>query len=102
MALRYSPRFLGHLERAVIGGTAQLDVVIPHQASKVALDSLVRMGFRDEQIVKTLDRLGNCIAASIPLTLHAAIRDGRLRRGNRALLIGTGAGLSFGAVVFTY
>lgn len=102
MALRYSPRFLGHLERAVIGGTAQLDVVIPHQASKVALDSLVRLGFRDEQIVKTLDRLGNCIAASIPLTLHAAIRDGRLRRGNRALLIGTGAGLSFGAVVFTY
>jgi 3-oxoacyl-[acyl-carrier-protein] synthase-3 len=102
MTFRHAPRFLEHLESAIPGGLAQLDVVIPHQASRLALDSHTRFGFRQTQIVRTLDCLGNCVAASIPLTLYAAIRCGRLRRGNRALLLGKGAGLSFGGVVFTY
>ena len=102
MSLRHAPRFLEHLGCAIPGGLSQLDVVIPHQASKLALDSHTRFGFTQKQIVRTLECLGNCVAASIPLTLHAAIRSGRLQRGNRALLLGTGAGLSFGGVVFTY
>jgi len=102
MTFRHAPQFLEHLKFAIPGGLSQLDVVIPHQASRLALDSHTRFGFKRQQIVRTLECLGNCVAASIPLTLHAAIRCGRLSRGNRALLLGTGAGLSFGGVVFTY
>jgi 3-oxoacyl-[acyl-carrier-protein] synthase-3 len=46
--------------------------------------------------------LGNCIAASIPVTLYEAVRQSRLRRGDRALLVGTGAGISLGGVILTY
>ena len=53
-------------------------------------------------MLRTLESLGNCVAASIPLTLHAGVASGRIRRGQRLLLMGTGAGLSFGGVVLTY
>jgi 3-oxoacyl-[acyl-carrier-protein] synthase-3 len=102
MVFRYSPRFLRRLKRVNPEDDARYDLVIPHQASKLALDSHSKFGFKDDCVVRTLDRFGNCIAASMPLTLHYAIQSGRLKRGDRALLLGTGAGLSFGGLVFTY
>ena len=59
-------------------------------------------GWPAAQIVKTLDHLGNCVAASIPCTLYEAVREGRLQRGDGVLLVGTGAGLSLGGVILTY
>jgi 3-oxoacyl-[acyl-carrier-protein] synthase-3 len=59
-------------------------------------------GWPADRIVMTLDRLGNCVAASLPATLYEAVRGGRLRRGDRVLLVGTGAGLSIGGLILTY
>jgi 3-oxoacyl-[acyl-carrier-protein] synthase-3 len=77
--------------------------VVPHQASGRGTQLLVkRCGFRAEQIVVNLATRGNCVAASLPLALAEAAHAGRIRRGQRVLLIGTGAGLSLAAAALTY
>lgn len=79
---------------------ADIDLVVPHQASGVALSALPRLGFEPERIVDVIAEYGNCIAASLPMALSRANLDGRLHRGDRVLLLGTGAGLSVaGAVI---
>lgn len=80
-----------------------IDLVVPHQASGHAVDLLTnRLGFRLEQLFVNLPVRGNCIAASIPLALAEAAQTGRLKRGDRVLLLGTGAGLTLGALALTY
>jgi 3-oxoacyl-[acyl-carrier-protein] synthase III len=84
-------------------GREQLDVVIPHQASGLGLRFLrERLGVRPETVVDILAEHGNQVSASMPTALAAAVASGRLRRGDLALLIGTGAGLMFGAAVLRY
>ncbi|GAB4449342.1 MAG: 3-oxoacyl-[acyl-carrier-protein] synthase III C-terminal domain-containing protein [Chloroflexi bacterium OHK40] len=76
-----------------------VDAVVPHQASGHAVALLsARHGFRPEQVVSNLAERGNCIAASIPLALGEAVAAGRITRGQRVLLLGTGAGLTLGAI----
>jgi len=75
------------------------DAVVPHQASRAGVRLLwTRHGFAREQVVLNLETRGNCVAASIPLALAEAVHDGRVRRGERLLLAGTGAGLTLGAM----
>lgn len=82
---------------------AELDTIIPHQASRHAIEQLSRrLGFHPGQLVLNLARRGNCISASIPLALAEAVDGGRLLRGQRVLLVGTGAGLTLGALALTY
>jgi 3-oxoacyl-[acyl-carrier-protein] synthase-3 len=81
----------------------EIDVIVPHQASRHAIEQLSRrLGFTSDQLVLNLAQRGNCIAASIPLALAEAIAAGRVRRGQRVLLVGTGAGLTLGALALTY
>ncbi len=80
----------------------QIDLVVPHQASGPALQALGRYGFPPGRVVDVVAEYGNCIAASMPMALATADRDGRLRRGDRVLLLGTGAGLSVGAAVLRW
>ncbi len=53
-------------------------------------------------MVNVLANYGNCVGASIPSTLYAAVRAGTIKRGTRFMLVGTGAGLSLGGAVMTY
>ncbi len=81
----------------------QIDAIVLHQASRHAIEQLhTRLGFTIEQIVMNLAQRGNCVAASIPLTLAEAVHNGRISRGDRVLLAGTGAGLTLGAIAITY
>ncbi len=75
---------------------------MPHQASGFALDSLSAFGWPQSRVLRTLPTLGNVIAASIPLTLYEGIKTGKIQRGQRVLLCGTGAGLSFGGLILVY
>lgn len=82
---------------------ADLDLVVPHQASGHALAFMRRrLRLRAEQVVEIFAERGNQVAASLPTALHEAIVSGRLRRGQRALLIGTGAGVQMGGLVLRY
>jgi 3-oxoacyl-[acyl-carrier-protein] synthase-3 len=92
------PFLEGFLARAGWEQSA-IDVLVPHQASGHAVTLLTgRYGFRPAQVESNLAERGNCIAASIPLALAEAVEKGRVERGQRVLLLGTGAGLTIGAV----
>ena len=94
--------FLEELYPGLSKSLLDIDVVVPHQSSKVGLLLLLRYGWPEAKIIHTLEWLGNCVAASIPATLYQTVRDGTLQRGQKALLVGTGAGLSIGGLVMTY
>lgn len=77
-----------------------VDRVIAHQASPGALAHMIRIcKFRSEQVVDIAASFGNQIAASIPFTLDYARESGLVRRGNRIIVLGTSAGVSFGGLV---
>ncbi|MEE2732354.1 MAG: ketoacyl-ACP synthase III [Pseudomonadota bacterium] len=71
-----------------------IDLFVLHQASGPGMEAFVKLGFPREKIVNIVADYGNCVAASIPMTLAVANEQGRLRRGDRVLIGGTGAGLS--------
>jgi len=80
-----------------------LGAVVPHQASMLAVRSIQRaLGVRDDQIVMNIDRVGNCVAASIPGAMFDGIASGQIKRGDTVLLAGTGAGLSLAACVLEW
>lgn len=82
---------------------AELALMIPHQASRQALDHVAKMlGFDDGRMVDVFGEFGNQVGASLPTALHFAIHRHNLKRGQKALLLGTGAGVSIGGIVFTY
>ena len=82
---------------------SEVEAVVPHQASRHAIEVLNRrLGFQTSQIINTLACYGNCVAASIPLTMAQAVASGRIKRGDRVALLGTGAGLTLGALALTF
>ena len=83
-------------------GPDDIDLVVPHQASGHGLAALPRYGLAEDRIVNILADHGNCIAASIPMALAHAQAHGRLERGHRVLLVGTGAGLSVGGAILRW
>ena len=94
--------FLEELYPGLSTSIMDIDIVVPHQASKVGLLMLQRFNWPDEKIMSTLEWLGNCVAASIPATLYQSVRDGKIQRGHKVLMAGTGAGLSIGGLVLTF
>ncbi|MDR1936123.1 MAG: ketoacyl-ACP synthase III [Candidatus Accumulibacter sp.] len=80
-----------------------IDWLVPHQANIRIIESTAKkLGLSMDKIVVTVDRHGNTSAASIPLALDAAVRDGRIRRGQKVMLEGVGAGVTWGAVLLQY
>ena len=72
-----------------------IDLVIPHQASGMAVKAYSKFGgFKENQVVDIIATTGNCVAASIPLALVTAYKDGRIKQNKILYFIGTGAGLS--------
>lgn len=75
-----------------------IDWLVPHQANKRIIDGMARkLGLAPEQVVLTIDRHANTSAASIPLALCEAVRDGRIKPGHLILMEAIGGGLSWGS-----
>jgi len=82
---------------------ADMDMIIPHQASRMAMTLIrKRLGIREEKFMSIIEDHGNVIAASLPMALHEAIKQQRVARGDKIMLLGTSAGLSFGGIVLEY
>ena len=82
---------------------AQVDWLVPHQANARILDATARkLGLPAEKVVMTVDRHANTSAASIPLALAEATRDGRIARGDLVLMEAIGGGLTWGAALARY
>ncbi len=102
-AMRLAPPFMQTFFCELGWERKSVDCVVPHQASRHGLDLYAgRLGFDETQVFRNIETRGNCIAASIPLALHEAIQAGRIKRGDRVVLAGTGAGLTLGAVGLTF
>lgn len=79
---------------------ADIDWLIPHQANiRIIQATAKKLGLSMEKVVITVDRHANTSAASIPLALDEAVRDGRIRPGQHVLLEGVGGGFTWGAVL---
>ncbi len=75
-----------------------IDWLVPHQANKRIIDGTGRkLGLPPERVVVTVDQHANTSAASIPLALDTAVKDGRIQKGDLVLMEGIGGGLAWGA-----
>ncbi len=80
-----------------------LDWLVPHQANLRIIESTAKkLDLSMGKVVVTLDHHGNTSAASIPLALDEAVRDGRIKRGNLLLFEALGGGLTWGAALARY
>jgi 3-oxoacyl-[acyl-carrier-protein] synthase-3 len=81
----------------------QLDWYIPHQANiRIIQSACKRLGFPMEKTVVTVDQHGNTSAASVPLALDTAVRDGRIKKGQTVLMQGVGGGFTWGSVLMRF
>ncbi len=82
---------------------ADVDWVVPHQANARILDATARkLGLAPERVVVTVDQHANTSAASVPLALDTAVRDGRIQRGQLLILEAMGGGFTWGAAAIRY
>lgn len=83
--------------------TGDIDWLVPHQANIRIIESTgKKLGIGNDKVIVTVDRHGNTSAASIPLALDEAVRDGRIQRGQKLLLEGVGGGFTWGAVLLEF
>ncbi|VXB99759.1 beta-ketoacyl-ACP synthase III [Massilia sp. 9I] len=79
---------------------SDIDWLIPHQANlRIMKGTAKKLDLPMEKMVVTVDQHGNTSAASIPLALDAAVRDGRIKKGDNVLMEGVGGGFTWGAVL---
>ena len=81
----------------------QIDWLVPHQANiRIIQATAKKLGMSMDHVVVTVDKHGNTSAASIPLALDTAVRDGRIKRGETILMEAFGGGFTWGAVLVKY
>jgi 3-oxoacyl-[acyl-carrier-protein] synthase-3 len=74
-----------------------------HQASKLVIENLIRaMSLDKDKVFINLKNIGNTVSASIPIALEDANIQGRLKNGDKIMLVGFGVGLSWGATLITW
>ena len=82
---------------------ADVDWVVPHQANARILDATAKkLGLPSEKVIVTVDEHANTSAASVPLALDTAVKDGRIKRGDLVVLEAMGGGFTWGAAALRY
>ncbi|WP_412480209.1 beta-ketoacyl-ACP synthase III [Azonexus sp. IMCC34839] len=83
--------------------TGDIDWLIPHQANIRIIEATgKKLGVDRSKVIVTVDRHGNTSAASVPLALDEAVRDGRIQRGHKVLVEGVGGGFTWGAALLEF
>lgn len=83
--------------------TSDVDWLIPHQANIRIIEATgKKLGVDRNKVIVTVDRHGNTSAASVPLALDEAVRDGRIQRGQKVLLEGVGGGFTWAAALLEF
>jgi 3-oxoacyl-[acyl-carrier-protein] synthase-3 len=100
-------RTLGRIVEETLGANnlqkSDLDWLIPHQANLRIISAMARLlDMSMDHVVVTVDRHGNTSAASVPLALDEAVRDGRVQRGDMLLLEAFGGGFTWGSALVKY
>ena len=80
-----------------------LDHIIPHQANVRIIETAAKnLGISMDKFIINLDKHANTSSASIPIALDEAVKDGRIKKGDKVGLVGFGAGLTYGAIIFEF
>ena len=83
--------------------TDDINLLIPHQASSLAVKAYSKFGgFEESKVINIIEKTGNCVAASIPLALALAHEKKLFNRGDLIYFVGTGAGLSVASALLRY
>lgn len=101
---KFAVRVLGEVAEEALAANqldkSQIDWLIPHQANiRIIQATAKKLGLPLEKVVTTVDHHANTSAASVPLALDVAVRDGRIQPGQLVLLEGVGGGFTWGAVL---
>lgn len=103
VAVRTLGRIVDETLKANNMDKSELDWLIPHQANLRIISATARkLDMNMEQVVITVDRHGNTSAASVPLAMDEAVRDGRIKRGDMLLLEAFGGGFTWGSALIKY
>jgi len=93
------------VEALAVAGLQKSDIdwLIPHQANiRIIQATAKKLGLSMERVITTVDRHANTSAASVPLALDEAVRDGRIRPGQHVMLEAVGGGFTWGAVLLKW
>jgi 3-oxoacyl-[acyl-carrier-protein] synthase III len=83
--------------------SSDIDVFIPHQANlRIIKATADRLGLRPEAVIVNIDRYGNTTAGTIPLAMHTALEQGKLKNGSLVMLAAVGAGFTVGATLLRW
>ncbi len=104
---KFAVRVLSEVVEEVLQDTGlspdAIDWLVPHQANIRIMEATAKkLGMGMDKVVTTVGRHGNTSAASIPLALDTAVRDGRIRSGQHVLLEGVGGGFAWGAALLRW
>ncbi len=102
LCARLLPEFAQECLREAGVAREEIQVVVPHQASR-ALDIIMpKLGFQEGTYINRVSGYGNMVSASVPFALCEAIEEGKIRRGDLVLLMGTAAGLTVNFMLIRY
>ena len=102
-AVRMIPIIVNELLQDAGMSLDEIDLFIPHQANVRIIDAAVEvLGIDHEKVFVNLDRYGNTSAASIPISIAEALEQGRIKQGDNVMMVGFGAGLTWGASLFRW
>lgn len=104
---KFAVKVLSEVVEEVLAETglpaSSIDWLVPHQANIRIMEATAKkLGLSMDKVVVTVDRHGNTSAASIPLALDTAVRDGRIQPGQHVLLEAVGGGFTWGAVLLRW
>ena len=103
MAVNTLGRFVDETLNANGMKKSDVDWLVPHQANTRIISATARkLNMSMDKVVVTVDQHGNTSAASVPLALDTAVRDGRIQRGEVLLLEAFGGGFTWGSVLLKY
>jgi 3-oxoacyl-[acyl-carrier-protein] synthase-3 len=81
----------------------EIDLFVPHQANRRIIEAAARrIGLPMERVMVNIDTYGNTSTATIPLALHDAVEQGRVKSGDKVLIAGFGSGLTWGACLLEW
>lgn len=104
---KFAVRKLDEVSKSVMGKLnytiEDIDLLVPHQANIRIIDSAIKkLKIDKDKVVINLDKYGNMSAASIPVALDEAVKTGRIKDGDKLLLVGFGGGLTWGATIISW
>ncbi|WP_097004858.1 3-oxoacyl-[acyl-carrier-protein] synthase III C-terminal domain-containing protein [Lacrimispora amygdalina] len=93
------PEFVQQLEKEIGMTLGDIDLIIPHQASRALPVIMKKLGVKEGKYMNHVEEYGNMIAASVPYLLCLALEENRIKKGNTVLLFGTAAGLTISGLL---